>query len=97
MAFGTIAQLLLANAPAPELDRYLSLLLSVDLPVTFAQLGIPDVTDDELRAVARLSCQEGETIWNVETPVSEEIVFGALKGADAVGEEYVRRVGWKRT
>ncbi|KAI0810781.1 glycerol dehydrogenase [Irpex lacteus] len=97
VAFGTIAQLLLANAPATELDRYLSLLLSVDLPVTFSQLGIPDVTDDELRAVARLSCQEGETIWNVETAVSEEIVFGALKGANAVGEEYVRRVGWKRT
>ena len=93
MAFGVVAQLILANAPTTELDRYISLMLSVNLPVTFAQLGIPNVTDEELRAVARLSVAEGETIWDMESTISGDIVFGALRGADAASEDYIRRLG----
>ncbi|KAI0085876.1 glycerol dehydrogenase [Irpex rosettiformis] len=96
VAFGVVAQLILANAPTAELDRYISLMLSVDLPVTFAQLGIPNVTDEELRAVAKLSVAEGETIWNMEGAISEDIVFHALKGANAASEDYLRRSGWKK-
>ena len=96
VAFGVVAQLILANAPTTELDRYISLMLSVNLPVTFAQLGIPNVTDEELRAVAKLSVAEGETIWNMESAISEDIVFGALRGANAASEDYIRRSGWKR-
>ena len=96
MAFGVVTQFILANAPTTELDRYISLMLSVDLPVTFAQLGIPNVTDDELRAVAKLAVAPGETIWNMETAVSEDIVFNALKGANAASEDFVRRTGWKK-
>ena len=96
VAFGTIAQLILSNSPASTLDTYISFMLSVDLPVTFAQLGVPNVTDEELRDVARLACAKGETIWNMETTVNEDIVFGAIKGANAAGEEYIRRTGWKK-
>lgn len=71
-------------------------MLSVDLPVTFAQLGIPNVTDDELRGVAKLACAENETIWNMEQMITEEAVFSALKGADAASREYIRRTGWKK-
>ncbi|KAH8091045.1 glycerol dehydrogenase [Cristinia sonorae] len=93
VAFGTVAQLILIGAPSAELDVYLSFMLSVDLPITFAQLGIPDVSDDEIRRVAKLSCAPGETIWNMQDPVTEELVFGAIKGADAAGRAYIARVG----
>ena len=94
MAFGVVTQLILANAPTTELDRYISLMLSVNLPVTFAQLGIPNVTDEELRAAARLNVAEGETIWNMESAISGDIVFGALRGADAtVSEDCIRILG----
>ncbi|CAL1712116.1 unnamed protein product [Somion occarium] len=96
VAFGTVAQLILVNATAATLDTYISFMLSVDLPVTFEQLGIPNVTDDELRAVAKLATAENETIWNMEETVTEESVFFALKGADAAGREYIRRTGWKK-
>ena len=68
-------------------------MLSVNLPVTFAQLGIPNVTDEELRAAARLNVAEGETIWNMGSAISGDIVFGALRGADAAREDYIRRLG----
>ena len=93
MAFGVVTQFILANAPTTELDRYISLMLSVNLPVTFAQLGIPNVTDEELRAAARLNVAEGDTIWNMESAISGDIVFGALRGADAAREDYIRRLG----
>jgi len=95
VAFGTIAQLILVGTPSKELDIYLAFMLSVDLPFTFAQLGIPNVTDEELRRVAKLSCAPGETIWNMEDPVTEELVFGAIKAADAVGKAFIARSGKK--
>ncbi len=88
-----MCQLILDGAPQDELDRYIGLMLSVDLPVTFAQLGIPNVTDEELRHVAKLACAPGETIWNMERAISEEIVYNAIKGANAVTVEYVKRTG----
>ena len=71
-------------------------MLSVDLPVTFEQLGIAKVTDAELHAVAKLACAPGETIWNMETAISEEIVFNAIKGANAASVSYIKRTGWKK-
>ena len=71
-------------------------MLSVDLPVTFELLGIPEVKDDELRRVAELACAPGETIWNLDRVIDTEIVFGAIKAADAAGRDYIRRSGWKK-
>lgn len=72
-------------------------MLSVDLPVTFAQLGIPNVTDEELHHVAKLSCAPNETIWNMDRAISEELVFNAIKGANAVSADYVKRINWKKS
>ncbi|KAI0074769.1 glycerol dehydrogenase [Panus rudis PR-1116 ss-1] len=96
VAFGIVAQLILSNSPPLELEEYLSVLLSVDLPITFEQLGIPDVTDEQIRAVAKLATAESETMWSLETVLNEDIVFGAIKAADAIGREYVKKVGWKK-
>ncbi|KAH9925379.1 glycerol dehydrogenase [Epithele typhae] len=97
VAFGTICQLILDGETTAELDRYIEWMVSVDLPVTFELLGIPDVKDDELREVAKLACAPGETIWNLDRVIDPEIVFGAIKGADAAGRDYVRRSGWKKS
>ncbi|KAI0771108.1 glycerol dehydrogenase [Trametes elegans] len=96
VAFGTICQLVLDGVPTSELDRYIEFMLSVDLPVNFEQLGIPNVKDEELRHVAELACAPGETIWNLDRVINVDIVFGAIKAADAAGRDYVRRTGWKK-
>lgn len=93
VAFGVVVHLILTNAPSSELDRYIAFMLSVNLPVTFELLGIPNVTDEELRAVAKLACSPGETIWSMDIgdSITEDKVFYAIKGADAVSREYIRR------
>lgn len=96
VAFGVVAQLILNGADSEELDRYIGFMLSVDLPVTFELLGIPNVTDEEIRSVAKLACAPNETIWNMETAINEDIVFNAIKGANAAGVSYIKRTGWKK-
>ncbi|PSR94551.1 hypothetical protein PHLCEN_2v4419 [Hermanssonia centrifuga] len=96
VAFGIVCQLVLDGADIAELDRYISLMLSVDLPVTFEQLGIPKVTDEEIRSVAKLACAPGETIWNMETAINEDIVYHAIKGANAASVSYIKRTDWTK-
>ena len=93
VAFGTICQLVLDGVPTSELDRYIEFMLSVDLPVTFEMLGIPDVSDEQLREVAKLACSPMETIWNLERAINEDIVFNAIKGANAASISYIKRSG----
>ena len=97
VAFGVVCQLILDGATTPELDRYIELMSSVGLPVTFEQLGVPNVTDEELRAVAKAACAPKETVWNLERPINEDVVFHAIKGANAASLDYFfRRRGVER-
>ncbi|GJE86600.1 glycerol dehydrogenase [Phanerochaete sordida] len=97
VAFGIVCQLILDGADTAELERYIDLMLSVDLPITFELLGIPKVTDAELRAVAKAACAPTETIWNMERAINEDIVFHAIKGADTASREFIRRTGWRKS
>ncbi|OSX60045.1 hypothetical protein POSPLADRAFT_1149959 [Postia placenta MAD-698-R-SB12] len=95
VAFGTVCQLVLDNASSSEIDRYLELMTSVSLPVTLAELGIGQASDEELHRVAKLACAPNETIWNMDRVITPEIVFHAIRGADAVGRDYKARKGLK--
>lgn len=68
---------------------------SVNLPVTLAELGIGQASDEELHRVAKLACAPNETIWNMDRVITPEIVFHAIRGADAVGRDYKARKGLK--
>ncbi len=91
--FGTICQLLLSNASIEEMDRYMELMTSVDLPITLTQLGVMSATDEELRHVAELACAPNETIWNLDYVINVDVVFNAIKGADAAGRNFLLKKG----
>lgn len=85
VAFGTLTQLMLENADEEEIDEVVDFCISVDLPITFEQLGISDITDEKLMAVAEATCSEGESIYNMPFEINAEMVVSALKAADAYG------------
>lgn len=85
VAFGTLVQLVLENAPSEELEEVLQFCLRVGLPVTLAQIGLADATREQLMQVAQASCAEGESIHNMPFAVSAEQVFAAIVAADAIG------------
>lgn len=85
VAFGTITQLVLENIPAEELEEIIGFCIDLGLPVTFEELGIKDVSDEELMDVARAACAENDTLHNMPFEVTPKSVFAALKAADAYG------------
>lgn len=88
VAFGTLVQLILENAPMEEIEEVLYFCNEVGLPTTLEELNIKEVSKEKLMDVAKLSCAEGETIYNMPFEVTPEDVYAAILAADALGENF---------
>ena len=89
VAFGTIAQLVLENIPADELEEIIGFCIEVGLPVTLEQLGLEVVTDEKIMAVAEAACAENDTLHNMPFEVTPATVAAAIKAADAYGRYFL--------
>ncbi len=87
VAFGTICQLVLENAPQEEIDEVLSFCEMVGLPMCLADLGVKDI-GDRLMAVAEKACIPEESIHNMPFPITAEGVAAAIIVADKMGAEF---------
>lgn len=88
VAFGTIVQLVLENAPESELHEVMTFCLKVGLPVCLSDIGVDSITDDELMAVAEKACIPEESIHAMPFPVTIKSVAAAIKTADALGKAF---------
>ena len=89
VAFGTITQLVLENIPAEELEDIIDWCIELGLPVTLKELGITEVTDEKLMAVATAARAENDTLHNMPFEVTPETVCAAIKAADAYGKYFL--------
>lgn len=89
VAFGTITQLVLENIPAEELQEIIDFCIELGLPVTLKELGITEVTDEKIMAVATAACAENDTLHNMPFEVTPESVCAAIKAADAYGHYFL--------
>ena len=85
VSFGVIVHLVLENAPQEELEQVIEYCKSMGLPTCLKNLGIDEITEDKIMAVAKASCAEGETIVNMPFPVIPEDVYAAILVADRIG------------
>lgn len=83
MAFGTIVQLLLENAPSAELCEVQQFCLAVGLPVTLAEMGVIDPA--RVAVAAQKACAPGESIHNMIGDVTPAALTDAILAADALG------------
>lgn len=88
VAFGVLVHLVLENAPKEELDTVMSYCHLIGLPIHLGQLGINDLTNDKVQAVAELATAEGETIHNMPFKVTSVDVFAAIMTAHQLGVAY---------
>lgn len=88
VAFGTICQLVLENAPKAELEQVLDFCLEVGLPVCLADIGVDHLSEAELRQVAEKACIPEESIHAMPMPITVEGVAAAIKTADQLGLQY---------
>lgn len=91
VAFGTICQLVLENAPAEELEEVLDFCTQIGLPVCLEDIGVTEISQEELMAVAEKACIPEESIHAMPFPITVESVAAAIITADAVGKEYKSR------
>jgi glycerol dehydrogenase len=88
VAFGLLVQLVLEGAPRTTVDEVLGFSSSVGLPITLADIGLPEPTRDRLDPIARRATAPGETIHNEPFEVTPEMVADAILAADAMGRAW---------
>ena len=88
VAFGTLVQLVLEGREPAEIEELLDFCTTVGLPVTLAEQGVKNPTEEQLRSVAKATTAEGETIHNEPFPVTAETVYNAIIAADAIGADF---------
>ena len=91
VAFGTLCQLVLENAPTEEMEQVLEFCAAVGLPVCLADLGVKEISPAQLAAVSEKACIPEESIHAMPFPVVPDMVSAAIVVADRIGREYKRR------
>ena len=91
VAIGTLALLMLTDRPPSIIKAVFDFCEEVGLPITLAQIGLENITDKQLMAVATAACAPGETIHNAPCEVTPKRVFDAIKAADAEGRARVAK------
>ncbi|MFI5457651.1 MAG: glycerol dehydrogenase [Isosphaerales bacterium] len=88
VAFGLLVQLVLEGTPRVTVDEVLSFSSDVGLPITLADIGLPDFPRDRLDPIARRATAPGETIHNEPFEVTPDMVADAILAADALGRAW---------
>ena len=88
VAFGTLVQLVLENAPEAELNEVLGFCHSVGLPVCLADIGVDHLSNEELMAVAEKACIPEESVHSMPFPITVNAVAAAIKTADLIGAAF---------
>lgn len=86
VAFALICQLVLAKEDNDTIRSVLELLVKLGLPVTLKELGLKDITQEQLQLIAKIAAGDPCT-HNLPLRVDEEAIIGAVLLADALGRE----------
>ena len=91
VSFGTICQLVLENAPKAEVEEVLAFQKAIGLPMTLADIGLDNITYEELQAVAEKALIPEESIHSMPFDVTVQAVKSAIITADKLGQAYKER------
>ncbi|GAT18079.1 glycerol dehydrogenase [Secundilactobacillus silagei] len=83
VAFGTLTQLFLEGRETEDIHTYLAFDLALGLPTTFDDLGIADISDEDLLKVGQAATAPADTMTEMPFEVTPADVVAAMKGADA--------------
>ena len=87
VAFSTCCQLIMQGASNEILDEVYRFCIDVGLPVTFDDMRLPELTEEEYDIMTTAVLKE-IFIKHHPFPVTYEMVLGAYKTADAIGHLY---------
>ncbi|UXM96518.1 glycerol dehydrogenase (plasmid) [Bartonella sp. HY329] len=87
VTIGVLASLILTDKDAEMIDLIFDFCELVNLPTTLADIGLGEVSDADLMKAAEAATVTGETIHNELGTITAQMVFNALRAADAIGRE----------
>lgn len=90
VAFGTLVQLALEKHRLEEIEKYLGFFISLDLPVTLADIKLKDATREDIMKVAKAATIDGETIHQAFHITADQVV-GAIFAADQYAKAYKKK------
>lgn len=88
VAFGTIVMLVFEGREKAEIDEAVRFCMSVGLPITFEDMLLGDITDEELDKVAKIAADPGQTSQVEPFEVTEHEMKAAIITADEIGKLY---------
>jgi len=87
VAFGTLASLFLTDRCPAEIEEVYAFCEAVGLPTTLADIGLADVSDQDLLRVAEKACAPDESMHHEPFDTAPARVAAMLRAADARGRE----------
>jgi glycerol dehydrogenase len=87
VAFATLVQLMLEQAPEAEVSAVVGFCREAGLPVTLEQMGLSGIAPEKLMAAASASCAEEGPMGNMPFAVTPQDVFAAFTAADRRGRQ----------
>ncbi|WP_379153677.1 glycerol dehydrogenase [Paenibacillus sp. sgz5001063] len=87
VAFTTLVQLMLEEAPEEEVLEVISFCRMAGLPLTLSQLGLSGITRERLMNAAEASCAEDGPMGNMPFTVTTQQVLNAIFAADRRGQQ----------
>ncbi|WP_284139383.1 glycerol dehydrogenase [Virgibacillus sp. LDC-1] len=87
VAFGTLVQLTLEQHSIHEIERYIELYISLDLPVTLEDIKLKNASQEDIRKVAEAATVEGETIHQAFNITADDVV-DAIYATDQYARAY---------
>jgi len=91
VAFGLLVQLVMEGSPRATVEQVVDFSTEVGLPLTLAEIGLPELPGDLLGQIARRATAPGETIHNEPFEVTPDMVADAILAADALGRDWKKR------
>jgi glycerol dehydrogenase len=86
VAFGVLAGLQLADAPAEESKAVYGFCEDVGLPTTLHDIGLGEADRDHLMRAARKTCDPGQSVHHEGGVITPDMVLNAMLAADAIGQ-----------
>ncbi|MFM2093097.1 MAG: hypothetical protein RIS70_221 [Planctomycetota bacterium] len=91
VSFGLLTQLVLEGQPRSVLHQVLKFATDVGLPITLEQIGLKQLTTEQLAKIAARSTIEGESIHNEPFDVKPDMVADAIMAADSIGRSWQKQ------
>ncbi len=88
VAVGLLAQFVMEKRSRYFMDEMIAFYRQLGLPATLAELGLAELTEEKLDAIAKRACLPNTYMFHMPRPVDEGLVKQAIREADAVGRAW---------